>query len=67
MNAISADEFSYMYSPMEKLVGKATDEGDSFQKPVVLCEYAHAMGNGPGYIPSFFSSLFQLGALLTNI
>lgn len=46
--AISADMFSYMYLPVPALIEKALVEGDNFQKPIVLCEYAHAMGNGPG-------------------
>jgi len=33
---------------VSQLIERATDEGDSFEKPIVLCEYAHAMGNGPG-------------------
>jgi beta-galactosidase len=50
-NATSADMFSYMYPSPEKLITLATTvQGDkeSFEKPIVLCEYGHAMGNGPG-------------------
>jgi beta-galactosidase len=46
--AISADMFSYMYLPVPELIEKAQEEGDDFKKPIILCEYAHAMGNGPG-------------------
>ncbi|KAJ9639400.1 Beta-galactosidase (Lactase) [Coniosporium tulheliwenetii] len=46
--ALSADMFSYMYPSVNTLVSLAESEGDSFDKPIVLCEYAHAMGNGPG-------------------
>ncbi|WPH01329.1 Hypothetical protein R9X50_00416800 [Acrodontium crateriforme] len=49
--ALSADMFSYMYPSVEKLISLAKTEGvvdGKAAKPIVLCEYAHAMGNGPG-------------------
>jgi len=46
--AESADMFSYMYMPVPELIERAIVEGDDFQKPIIVCEYAHAMGNGPG-------------------
>jgi beta-galactosidase len=51
--ASSADMFSYMYMSVEDLVDRATADGDSFEKPIVLCEYAHAMGNGPGGLENY--------------
>ena len=43
--AVSADMFSYMYPPVDKLISLSETEGvDSdgkFEKPVILCEYAH--------------------------
>lgn len=41
-----ADVYSTMYTSFERLeeIGKSTDG----TKPHLLCEYAHAMGNGPG-------------------
>ncbi|KAG4437671.1 hypothetical protein IFR05_006833 [Cadophora sp. M221] len=48
VKALSADMFSYMYLPVNELIDRALDEGDDFKKPIILCEYAHAMGNGPG-------------------
>lgn len=53
VKAASADMFSYMYPPLEKLVEHATEEGDDFKKPIVLCEYGHAMGNGPGLLEDY--------------
>jgi beta-galactosidase len=51
-NAASADMFSYMYPPVERLLKlnetAGVNAGGSFDKPIILCEYAHAMGNGPG-------------------
>ena len=51
VNATSTDMFSYMYPSPEKLIALANTvqgDGESFEKPIVLCEYGHAMGNGPG-------------------
>jgi beta-galactosidase len=55
--ALSADMFSYMYASVERLITLAKTEGiDSdghYKKPIVLCEYAHAMGNGPGGLEDY--------------
>ena len=42
----NADVFSMMYSSLEEVEGYATC--DDINMPVFLCEYSHAMGNGPG-------------------
>lgn len=56
-HAKSADMFSYMYPSVKRLIKLATTEGvqpdGSFDKPIVLCEYAHAMGNGPGWLEDY--------------
>lgn len=49
----TADVFSYMYPSLEYLIERATAEGDDFEKPIILCEYAHAMGNGPGALEEY--------------
>ncbi|CAK4814052.1 unnamed protein product [Aphanomyces euteiches] len=41
-----SDVVSTMYSTVEKMIGFGQMENMS--KPHILCEYAHAMGNGPG-------------------
>lgn len=41
-----ADVFSWMYPSLEAVEGYAQDETKT--QPCFLCEYAHAMGNGPG-------------------
>ena len=40
-----SDVISYMYSPVGRLAERDAAGAD---KPVLLCEFAHAMGNGPG-------------------
>lgn len=56
VHAASADMYSYMYPSVEKLIGFATAEGDDFKKPIVLCEYAHAMGNAPGGLEEYLEA-----------
>lgn len=55
--ALSADMFSYMYQSVEQLIVLAKTEGvnsdGSYEKPMILCEYAHAMGNGPGGLEDY--------------
>lgn len=55
-HAVSADMFSYMYPSVERLIDLSKSEGvidGKFEKPIVLCEYAHAMGNGPGAMEEY--------------
>ena len=51
--ALSADMFSYMYPTLAELEKYAQAEGRNFTKPVILCEYGHAMGNGPGALEEY--------------
>lgn len=51
--AKTADIISHMYTSPEDLIREAEREGDSFVKPIILCEYAHAMGNGPGLLEDY--------------
>ncbi|MGG3283257.1 glycoside hydrolase family 2 TIM barrel-domain containing protein [Paenibacillus solani] len=48
------DVVSTMYSSVEKMegFGKMTDH----PKPHILCEFAHAMGNGPGGLRPYFDT-----------
>ncbi|KAI9776514.1 MAG: hypothetical protein M1839_009548 [Geoglossum umbratile] len=52
-NAETADMYSYMYKDIESLQWLGTHDGDSFAKPIVLCEFGHAMGNGPGGLKEY--------------
>lgn len=56
VHAESADMYSYMYPSIERLEKLAKTEGvkdGKYEKPVVLCEYGHAMGNGPGWLQDY--------------
>jgi len=51
-----ADVFSTMYSSVEAMaeLGARTD----LDKPHILCEYAHAMGNGPGGLKEYWETFY---------
>ncbi|WP_245596000.1 glycoside hydrolase family 2 TIM barrel-domain containing protein [Paenibacillus taiwanensis] len=49
--AAVSDVFSTMYSSVEKLEGFGQLE--ELDKPHIVCEYAHAMGNGPGGLKEY--------------
>jgi Beta-galactosidase/beta-glucuronidase len=57
VDAETTDMFSYMYPEINRLRSLAATEGASnngeFEKPIILCEYAHAMGNGPGLLMEY--------------
>lgn len=50
------DVYSRMYPSIEMVEGYAND--DTIDRPVFLCEYSHAMGNGPGDVWNY-SELFD--------
>lgn len=52
----SVDVMSTMYTSVEKLAELAS--ADSPKKPRIICEYAHAMGNGPGGLTEY-NELFR--------
>jgi beta-galactosidase len=54
--AQSADMFSYMYPSVNRIEKLAVAEGDDFEKPIVLCEYGHAMGNAPGALEEYMEA-----------
>ncbi|NIV31207.1 MAG: DUF4981 domain-containing protein, partial [Anaerolineae bacterium] len=46
------DIISPMYPSVERLAAMAQDPVES--RPVIMCEYAHAMGNGPGGLKEYW-------------
>ncbi|KAI0599757.1 hypothetical protein F4775DRAFT_108410 [Biscogniauxia sp. FL1348] len=54
--AETADMYSRMYPPVEEIVDFGKDESKT--KPLVLCEYIHAMGNGPGNIKEYVDAFY---------
>lgn len=49
------DLYSRMYPSLQEITEKVESDLD---KPYILCEYCHAMGNGPGDLEQYFQ-LFQ--------
>ena len=60
------DVYSRMYNPPAELIEWA--DSDEMKQPVFLCEYAHAMGNGPGdvwdYVETFYSRKKLIGGCI---
>lgn len=63
--ATSADMYSDMYPSLEEMDEKVGNFTDKFY---ILCEYAHAMGNGPGglieYVHKFRTEPLMQGDLV---
>lgn len=49
------DTLSRMY-PAPKVVAEYLTDTSTPKKPFVLCEYSHAMGNGPGDLEAYFQT-----------
>ncbi|KAK9477441.1 glycosyl hydrolases family 2, TIM barrel domain-containing protein [Lipomyces japonicus] len=62
------DLHSRMYASLDWLQDFVRDQGENFKKPLILCEYAHAMGNGPGslkeYVQLFYTHRILQGGFI---
>ncbi|KAI1178335.1 glycoside hydrolase family 2 protein [Nemania sp. FL0916] len=61
-DAQTADIFSRMYTPVDEMI-KYAEEKD-WKKPFVMCEFAHAMGNGPGAIQEYIEAFYKYPRLM---
>jgi beta-galactosidase/beta-glucuronidase len=61
-DAEDLDIVSVMYPKMEFLIeqGEKSDEG----RPFFMCEYAHAMGNGPGNLKEYWETIYKYPRLM---
>lgn len=50
------DFYSRMYPSIEESIKYLEDDANTC--PMILCEYVHAMGNGPGDIEDYYQKLF---------
>ncbi len=55
--ASAVDIFSTMYTSVTDLVGLGQQTAST--KPHILCEYAHAMGNGPGSLEEYWTLFYR--------
>ncbi len=53
----ASDVFTTMYTAVE--VMDALGQRDDLTKPHILCEYAHAMGNGPGGLKEYWEAFYE--------
>ena len=52
-----ADIVGPMYTSVDGIIELGKDR--DAEKPVILCEYAHAMGNGPGGLKEYWEAFYQ--------
>ncbi|KAI0469106.1 glycoside hydrolase family 2 protein [Xylaria cf. heliscus] len=60
--AQTADIFSRMYTPVDDMVKHA--EAKEWKKPFIMCEFAHAMGNGPGAVQEYVEAFYKYPRLI---
>lgn len=51
------DMISVMYPDLERLVSLATEPGE--ERPVIMCEYCHAMGNSNGNLKEYWETIYE--------
>ncbi|KAJ0314663.1 hypothetical protein Brms1b_006580 [Colletotrichum noveboracense] len=56
-SAQTADIYSRMYASVDDIVYQASEK--DWRKPLVLCEYIHAMGNGPGGVKEYIDAFYE--------
>jgi beta-galactosidase len=61
-NVDSLDMESRMYATVEYVEQYAKDEKN--MKPFILCEYSHAMGNGPGDLKDYWDVIYRYPNLM---
>lgn len=59
--AETMDMYSRMYPPIDEIVQFGEDKTKT--KPLVLCEFIHAMGNGPGNIKEYVDAFYKYPTL----
>ncbi|KAI4915435.1 uncharacterized protein J4E92_009389 [Alternaria infectoria] len=59
--ADTMDMYSRMYPPLDEIIKFGQDKEK--KKPLVLCEYIHAMGNGPGNIKEYIDAFYKYPTL----
>lgn len=55
-NFDNLDTFSRMYPTLDEIHSYFEKDGT---KPFIMCEYCHAMGNGPGDLEDYFRTVWQ--------
>ncbi|RKQ30221.1 glycoside hydrolase family 2 TIM barrel-domain containing protein [Oceanobacillus halophilus] len=58
---VAADMFSTMYTSVDIL--EPLGDRNDLKQPHILCEFAHAMGNGPGGFKEYFDTFYKYDRL----
>ena len=56
------DVVSVMYPTIDRLIEQGEKEDDP--RPFFMCEYAHAMGNGPGNLKEYWEAVYKYPRLM---
>jgi beta-galactosidase len=56
--AISTDIYSCMYPEIESMI-EFVEKEEHQDRPLILCEYIHSMGNGPGGIQEYIDAFYK--------
>jgi beta-galactosidase len=59
--AVLVDMHSKMYQEVSDVIAFGKDE--SKKKPLILCEYLHGMGTGPGNIKEYIDAFYEYPSL----
>lgn len=59
MQVTKSDVYSRMYPHASHCDAYCSDEKASAIRPMVLCEYCHAMGNGPGDLKDYWDVIYK--------
>ncbi|KAF7552912.1 hypothetical protein G7Z17_g3971 [Cylindrodendrum hubeiense] len=62
--AKTSDVYSRMYPQVETVIEMAEGVCAERNKPLVLCEFIHAMGNGPGAIKEYVDAFYKYPRLM---
>ncbi|UJF15779.1 DUF4981 domain-containing protein [Jeotgalibaca sp. MA1X17-3] len=56
-DAVYSDVNSTMYTPIDEL--EKLGQNRELKKPHIVCEYGHAMGNGPGALQDYWDTFYK--------
>ncbi|KFZ00548.1 hypothetical protein V500_01027 [Pseudogymnoascus sp. VKM F-4518 (FW-2643)] len=59
-DGVSTDLYSVMYPTIEEMLKSISEKPD---RPLILCEYGHAMGNSPGGLKEYIAAFREEGLL----
>ncbi|KAH8684217.1 family 2 glycosyl hydrolase [Tricladium varicosporioides] len=62
--AQTADIYSRMYTSAEEIIRFVEESQGDTSKPLVMCEYVHAMGTGPGAVKEYVDAFYKYPRLM---